>query len=137
MLMSQEVHVNSVVLEEPQISIMRSQSGKWNFDSLGAAQTQNQKKPKAVGQETKAASSNFSVQNLKIKNGRITVVQPGKKHVYEDVNVTLENFSSNSAFPFTVEAKTPGNGSLSIEGEAGPIPTGDRSEEHTSELQSP
>jgi AsmA protein len=122
MITSREVHVNSVSLEQPQINLVRSASGKWNFDSFGA--TANQKRANdAAG--TKAAPSNFSVQNLRIEHGRVNIVQASKKRTYDDVNVTLKNFSNTSVFPFEVDASTPGGGTVKLDGEAGPIAAGD------------
>src|SRR6266404_936468 len=96
MITSREVHVNSVSLDQPQINLVRSASGKWNFDSLGATPAQKRAND-AAG--TKAAPSNFSVQNLRIEHGRVNIVQANKKRTYDDVNVTLKNFSNTSAFP--------------------------------------
>jgi AsmA protein len=116
MITSQEVHVTSVVLDQPQIQMIRSAAGKWNFDSLGAAsKTPSQPKGK----------QNLSVQDLRIEHGKLTIAQAGKKHTYDDVNVKLQNFSETSAFPFMVDATTPGGGSLRLDGEAGPIAAGD------------
>jgi AsmA protein len=122
MIMSQEAHVTSVVLDEPQINLVRSASGKWNFDSLGATPAQK-KASDAAGK--KSAPSNFSVQNLRIDHGRVNLVQAGKKRTYDDVNVKVQNFSGNSVFPFDVDTSTPGGGTVQLNGEAGPIAAGD------------
>src|SRR6185312_4408950 len=36
LIMSRDVRVTSVVLDEPQINLMHNAAGKWNYDSLGA-----------------------------------------------------------------------------------------------------
>ena len=117
LIMSRDVRVTSVVLDEPQINIVRNNAGKWNFDSLGAA----------TKEEHKGSSSNqdLTVQNLNVAHGRISVTQGSKARVYDDVNVSLKNFSEKSVFPFSVDMKTPGGGSMAMEGEAGPLAHGD------------
>jgi AsmA protein len=120
LITKQDVRVTSVVLDEPQINLVHNNAGKWNFDSLAAGNKQEQK-------TGPSKDSNVSVENLSIAHGKITVAQGNKQRVYDDVNVTLKNFSDKSSFPFTVEAKTPGGGSVSMEGQAGPLAKGDAS----------
>ena len=117
LIMSRDVRVTSVVLDEPQINLMHNAAGKWNYDSLGA--NTKEQHPSA------SANSNISVENLSIAHGSIAIIEGNKRRTYEDVNVTVKNFSDKSSFPFTVEAKTPGGGSFSLEGTAGPLAKGD------------
>jgi AsmA protein len=121
LIMSREVHVTSVQLDEPQINLMHNAAGKWNFASLGAAKPRESKTPSS-------GTQNISIQDLRIAHGRITVDQAIKRHVYDDVNVRVQNFSDKTAFPFSVDAKAPGGGSISVEGEAGPMAKGDITE---------
>src|SRR5207248_1473148 len=44
-----------------------------------------------------------------------------KPHVYDNVNVTVRNFSFSSQFPFTVTVDLPGGSNLKLDGKAGPI----------------
>lgn len=90
--------------------------------------------PAAANSTTTPASStssgnmNLSVAKLNVNNGRLTVSQAGgeqKPRVYDKVNIALSDFSFTSSFPFTVTAQLPGNGTLKIEGKAGPINAGD------------
>src|SRR3954468_1284761 len=120
LITKQDVRVTSVVLDEPQINLVHNNAGKWNFDTLAAG---NKQEPKAGPSK----ENNVSVENRSIAHGKITVAQGNKQRVYDDVNVTLKNFSDKSSFPFTVDAKTPGGGSFSLEGQAGPIAKGDAS----------
>jgi AsmA protein len=121
MILSREARVTSVELQEPQITLMRNGAGKWNFDSLGSVpDAKNTKsKPKSP------AAPAFTVKNLKITDGKITMVQAGKQRVYEDVNITVTDFSTATSFPFVVTAKSPGGGNLKVDGNAGPVAAGD------------
>lgn len=127
LIFSRSLKVNSLTLEQPEVTLLHSAAGRWNFSSLGSA------KPGKKGQPApreSSSSSNFSVGKLKIVDGKITVGQPGRgaRRTYEKVNLTAENISYDSVIPFTLEAVTPGGGKLSLEGRAGPIDRQDTAE---------
>lgn len=121
MIFSQEARVTSVELQGPQISLVRNRAGKWNFDSLGSVP--GAKAPKDANKKTTAPP--LTVQNLVISDAQITLVQGGQQRVYEKVNIVVKDFSTTSNFPFEVSAQSPGGGSLSISGRAGPLEPGD------------
>src|SRR5262249_25882449 len=119
LISSRAIHVTSLTLEEPQVTLLRAPSGKWNFSSLGAT-TQS----KAPSSSAPANTPNISVQSLNINNGRITIGRAhsyGKQYSYSDVDLTARNIAYGSTIPFTLSAKTPPNGSLKIAGDAGPL----------------
>ena len=119
LILSRSLNVRSFTLVEPEVSLLHSASGKWNFSSLGA------KKETAGG----GGGQNVSVGKLDIQKARISVGRTGgKRQVYDNVDVEASNISYGSAFPFTVQAATPGGGSLKVEGKAGPINRTDASE---------
>ena len=114
MLFSRSVRVTALTLNEPELILMRSSSGKWNFSSLGAG-------PKTA---TTSAPSDLTIQSLRIVNGQVTIgswLTPDKPSTYEAVNVTAHNVSFASRIPFTFAAKTPGGGEVKVEGTVGPI----------------
>jgi AsmA protein len=113
LIFSGDVKVTSLAVEEPEIQFVRSGT-KWNFSSLG---TTAAKKSAAPSQPAPP----ISIAKLRIEDGKITVAQTGQKRTYEDVNVEVRNFSMTSEFPFEVSAKSPGGGSLKLDGEAGPM----------------
>ncbi len=121
MILSREAKVTSLELQEPQITLVRNSAGKWNFDSLGTVPGARAPKDPAK----KPVAPAFTVQNLIITGGKITLVQRGQQRMYENVNVVVKDFSTKSNFPFEVSAHTPGGGSLKIEGNAGPLEAGD------------
>jgi hypothetical protein len=123
LLFSRELHINSLTLKEPQLTLLRLPSGKWNFSSLGAKEKAGKtaQVPASGGGST---LSGFSMQHLKITNGRLTVGRSpsgGALQSYEDVNLEADHLSSSAAFPLKFSAKTPGGGKLKLEGTAGPI----------------
>jgi AsmA protein len=113
LIFSGKLEVSSFTITDPNVSILRSPSGKWNFSSLGA------------GGKTSTSSSstpaNFSVAELKLNNGTMVVGTGGKTQTYQDVNLEASDLSYTSQFPFKFSAKTPGDGSINVEGKAGPI----------------
>lgn len=71
---------------------------------------------------------NLSVKKLTIKDGTLSMADISahqKPQVYSNVNITVENFSFGSRFPFLFTASLPGGGSAKLEGTAGPIDASD------------
>jgi AsmA protein len=140
LIFSKALNVTELTLNEPEISVVKSENGeKWNFSSLGGKNTAGQKAAEAPAHPSPAtpttqptsntspsssASPNLSVAKLNVKDGRITVSQAGsseKPHVYDKVNIEITNFSLATSFPFTMTAGLPGGGNLSLDGKGGPI----------------
>ena len=120
LILSRSLNVRSFTLVEPEVSLLHSASGKWNFSTLGA------KKSAAAGG---GGEQNFTVGKLDIQKARIAVGRAGgKRQVYDNVDLEASNISYSSAFPFLLQAATPGGGSLKVEGKAGPVNRTDASE---------
>jgi AsmA protein len=82
----------------------------------------------AGGTKQKSASpsapANFSVEKLAITNGTIVVGTTGshqKTQTYQNVDLEASDLSYTTQFPFKFSAKTPGDGSVKLDGKAGPI----------------
>src|SRR5882757_5076201 len=119
LLFHRELHITGFTIDQPNITLVRAENGTWNYSSLGG-----EGKRKAPTTETNNLIPNLTVSRVDIKNGAVTVgtlPQQGKPRVYSDLNVSVQNFSFASAFPFTVNGKLPAGGSLDISGNAGPI----------------
>jgi AsmA protein len=141
LILSKELRVTGITLEQPQITLLKTAGGKWNFSSLGgnaakAPASSSQKAP--AGSSAPAASSSagpssapkVSVAKLSVTDGKLIVgdaKSKAKPHVYDDVNITVTNFSLASQFPFSLKAKLPAGGTADISGEAGPINSADAS----------
>jgi AsmA protein len=119
LIFSGKLEVSSFTVTEPQVSILRSPAGQWNFSSLGAAGSQAK-----TSTPSSSAPTNFSVAELKLTNGTMmvgTVGTPGKTQTYQNMDLESSDLSYTSQFPFKFSAKTPGDGSIKVEGKAGPI----------------
>lgn len=145
LIFSKQVHVTNLTLEQPQISLIKNSSAKWNFSSLGknahapggqqsSPETPPAKAPEAAKKPAQAPSSgpkagepleqNLSVAKLNVIDGRVSVGDAnsnGKPRIYDKVNITVSNFSMDSQFPFTLTGNLPGGGDLKLDGTAGPI----------------
>jgi AsmA protein len=122
LIFSKTLNVTELTLNQPEIGLVKSEDGeKWNFSSLGG---NNASASKPAASSPSSGNPNLSVAKLKVSNGRLTVSRAGsaeKPRIYDKVNIEVKNFSFNSSFPFIMTARLPGDGSLKIEGKAGPI----------------
>ena len=60
LILSKQLKVTEITLAQPEITLLKSASGKWNFSSIGGASAANQ--PKSAG----TSPANFSVSKLKV-----------------------------------------------------------------------
>lgn len=119
LLLHKELRVESLTLNDPTVRLLQSSSGKWNFASLGS---------KSSPSKGDASSPDLQIQKLEIANGRLEVGgSSGKTQAYTDVSLKASNVSYKNSFPFSLSAKAPGNGSIKLEGTAGPINQADTS----------
>jgi AsmA protein len=133
LIFSKKLEVSSFTVTDPQVSLLRSPSGTWNFSSMGttgAKKAESQSQPAASPQPASTQQTNMSVAKLKISNGTIVVGTAGahgKTQTYKSVELEASDLSYSSQFPFTFSAKTPGDGTVKVDGKAGPIDATDAS----------
>ncbi len=114
LIFSRTLNIHSITVVEPEVALVHTNTGKWNFSTLGAA--------KEASAKTPGSAASFSVQKLRIVRGRVSVAAVGKKPLtYDDVTLDAGNISYTSPIPFTLEANTPGGGKLKVDGNAGPL----------------
>jgi AsmA protein len=143
LIFSRTLNVTNLTLEQPQISLVKSENGeKWNFSSLGgknpsaptkqsapanstsptSAPADNKTAPS--GKEPSGSNPELSVAKLNVNDGKLTVSRSNSTEptrVYDKVNIEVKNFSFASSFPFEMSANTPSGGALKLSGNAGPI----------------
>jgi AsmA protein len=122
LIFSKTLNVTDLTLKQPEISLVKSENGeKWNFSSLGG---NNSSAPKPAANAPASGNPNLSVAKLNISDGQLTVSRAGsaeKPRVYDKVDIEVTRFSFTSSFPFKMTAQLPADGSLKLEGNAGPI----------------
>ena len=119
LIFSKELNVTGIVLDGPQIMLLKSTNGSWNFSSLGGSSAKQFSEPAKPG-----APPALSVAKLEIKDGKLTVGKANstaKPQVYDKLNIELTDFSATSQFPFELSISLPGGGSANVSGKAGPI----------------
>ena len=124
LIFSKKLEVKSFSLTEPQVSLIRSQAGDWNFSTLGNSSASSQSTAGKSSATSDSSMPSISVDKLTVSNGVVilgTLSTPGKIHTYQNVELEASNLSYASQFPFTLTLKTPGSGSLKLDGKAGPI----------------
>jgi AsmA protein len=123
LIFSRQLNVTSLTIDQPEIALIQSAGGAWNFSSLGgkaAAPSPAAGPSNSAG----AAPTALSVKLVKISKGRITLNSSGKSkpRMLQNVNIELRDFSTTSSFPFSLTADVAGGGSVKLDGKAGPVP---------------
>ena len=119
LIFSRQLQVRSFEVESPEIDLVRAANGTWNFSTLGRGGSGSMQN---TGQQS--AFPNLTVGLIAMKDGRATVESlpaQGKPLVYEHLNLEVKEFSFAKAFPFTMSASLPGDGTVTIAGTAGPL----------------
>src|SRR5947209_1336779 len=72
LVLSRKVNVTGITLDQPEIELLQSPSGAWNFSTIGA-------KSSAAAEKTpsSANSLDLSVKLIKISNGRLSLGRTG------------------------------------------------------------
>jgi AsmA protein len=123
LIFSKQLNVTEIVIDQPEIVLLRNQAGVWNFSSLGS-----QTEPKSKPAEKSSAPGNFSVGKLELSDGKISFGSiPAKRKpiVYDKVDITLRNVSPTTAFPVTASVGLPGGGNVKLDGTLGPLNAAD------------
>ena len=124
LIFSQQLHIRGFSLASPKVQLLRAANGTWNYSTIG-------KSTPAATQDadTKQAFPDLTVGHVTVEDGRFTVgTQPAPGvaagtpvRVYDQVNLEAKNFGFKNSFPFTVSAHLPGDGTVNLSGNAGPI----------------
>jgi AsmA protein len=118
-IFSRKLHVTGLTIERPEIVLLQSAPGQWNFSNLGA------QSPTVTPDAAPASNKlDLSVQLIKVSGGRLSVGRINshtKPLVLDKVDFELRNFSPASVMPFTLSAKVAGGGDIKLSGKAGPI----------------
>jgi len=125
LIFSRQIKVSSLTIKKPDIVLLKNNTGRWNYSSLGngsgkAAPVQKSA-PAAPDRSNDLSVGKFQIEDGKLRVGHISGRSPGQEQVYQKVNILARNISADSIIPFTLSAVTPGGGALEIEGQAGPL----------------
>ena len=121
LIFSRELNVTSLRIDQPEVRLIQTPSGEWNFSSLAGKPAPKASVPQPAPGGNKL---DLSVKLVKITDGRFLLGKTGghsKPLVLEQVDVQLRDFSSTSVFPFSLSTKVAGGGEVKLDGKAGPI----------------
>jgi AsmA protein len=126
LIFHRQLIVTNFVADSPAINLVHAENGTWNYSSMGRTAPRG-----TQAQQQDSALPNLTVGEIKIENGSATVSsQPpsGQPIVYSKVNFSAQQFSSSKSFPFQLSANLPADGSLGVDGTAGPVNQKDASD---------
>jgi AsmA protein len=118
LIFSKQLNVTEIKIVEPQVTLLKDPSGKWNFSSIGSGATQG----KAAPSGTSTSAGQFSIGKLSLENGQMTVgtTNSKKRSVYTKLNLTASDVSMDKNFPMSLSAELPGGGMMNVDGKMGP-----------------
>jgi uncharacterized protein involved in outer membrane biogenesis len=123
-LLTGNVKVNSIDLDEPSVELIRNNSGVWNFASLAKGPAPTTPVPEPT---EPAAAKPFSLSRLSITGGKIAITDHLKaqpRTVYAPIDASLRDFAKGQPFSFDLNVHIPGEGIqvIKLEGTGGPLP---------------
>jgi len=118
LIFSKQVNVTSIVIDNPQVMMLKDPSGKWNFSSIGGNSSTSTQKPSSSG-----STPAVSIGKLELKDGQITIgnTNSQKRSVYSNLNLTASDVALTNNFPVVLTMSLPGGGTLKIDGKVGPF----------------
>jgi AsmA protein len=120
LIFSRQLKVTDITLNAPEVNLLKAANGKWNFSNIGASTRKAPEQAKSGG----SVPTNFSMVKLNVNHGKLSVGKANsstKPEIYDNVNISVRDFSFTSKFLFRLTARLPASGDVNIAGEAGPI----------------
>jgi len=125
LLFSHRLNVTGLRIDEPEIALLQSPGGDWNFSKFGSPST---KREAPVEAKPAKGSIELSVKLVQITGGRFSLSRTAghlKPLVLEHVDFELRDFAYASVFPFSLKANVVGGGAIRVKGKAGPVDPSD------------
>ncbi len=125
LILSRKLNVTGITIQAPEIDLIQTPEGAWNFSSLG---TKSGSPAASAPAPAASAAPSLSVDVVKISGGRVTLAKLAAKTkplILDKVNLQVTGFSATSSFPFSLAASLTGGGEIKLDGKAGPINQGD------------
>jgi AsmA protein len=117
LILSKHLNVTEVLINQPQITVLQSPDGTFNFSSI-AGGVQNSGAPPA------STMPAVLVKKFQLTDGKVTFARTdssGASRVYDGFNLEADGFSFSSSFPFKLTINLPGGSNAAVSGNAGPI----------------
>jgi hypothetical protein len=114
--------VTELILDEPAINLLKQPDGSFNASDIPGRKLSPARKPEAtrgavVGGPESAAFPLLVPTRIRIRDGHFNLETKGQKPVrIDEVNLVLEEFSSDRPFPYRASFNYPGLQTVSLEG---------------------
>lgn len=101
LIFSKQLNVTEISIVDPQVTMLKDPSGKWNFSSIGGSSSstpaQKPAQPASGSKNTEAVS----IGELTLEDGQITVgnTNSSKRSVYTKVDLTATDVAMTNSFP--------------------------------------
>src|SRR5665213_577204 len=126
LIFSKTINVTGIAIQNPQVILIRSATGQWNYSSLGGSPDKADPiQVPASGKLSNSSSStaNLLIKRLELKDGELNIgsTNSQKRTTYDHVNVLASDVSVISRFPVVVAADLPDGGKFKLKGDVGPV----------------
>ncbi len=128
LILSRQLHVKSIALDQPSISLLEDPTGAWNFSSIGSSA--GSAPVSAAPQTSDSSALDLSVNVLNITDGKVVLARTQSKkdpEVFEKVEFQVTDFAPGSVFPFSLTTTGSGGALVKLTGKAGPLNSADAS----------
>ena len=121
LIFSQQLNVTEITVVDPQVTMLKDPSGRWNFSSIGGASSKTS--PKAPAASGSNSAEAVSIGKLRLEDGQITLgnTNSRKRTVYTKVNLTASDVAMKNNFPVLFSMELPGGGTMKVDGKIGPV----------------
>ncbi len=123
LIFSRKLHITGFAIDSPKIILLRAANGRWNYSTIGSAQQNS-----TANKESSTLIPDLTVGHVNISDGQLIVgiepapgIQATPRRTYDRLNLEAKDFSFQKSFPFSASAHLPGDGTVSLTGNAGPI----------------
>jgi len=126
LIFSQQLNVTEITVVNPQVTMLKDPSGRWNFSSIGGAPSKTAPKSAPANSRSSSADS-LAIGKLRLEDGQITLgnTNSRKRTVYNKVNLTATDVAMKNNFPVLFSLQGPAGGTMKIDGKIGPVDAAD------------
>ncbi|MEP7353667.1 MAG: AsmA family protein [Acidobacteriota bacterium] len=130
LITTKRLNVRALTVHQPQIVLLQTADGRWNFSTIGSSPAPDAAAGKATAPSSTPDAPSAStplaitVSLLRITEGEVslgTVHSKQKPQELKDIDLEVKNFAPTVAFPVTLKASVVGGGEIAIDGTVGPI----------------
>ncbi len=120
-LLSGSPEVKNLVLDQPQIELIKNKAGVWNFSTIGGNSTSSSSGGGSGG--------NISLNEFKISDGQVALTDQAAnqpRSVYDHIDLTISDFGPGKKFGVDAGIHLPGQGKqlVDFKGKVGPMQPG-------------